>query len=149
MTITGQVTLPGRYYISRAAPPTLVDALAHARGVREAEDPRYVSVYRRDTDGSMISARFRLNANKGTTRVSLFHDNALGEGAFAQVKPGDVIVVERTFRSRVRQVLAGALRVSVGVSASTSATYHEDFQDTGAARAAGGGPEIITQNLLP
>jgi len=129
MTIVGQVQAPGRYFIDRANPPVLIDALAHAHGVRETEDPRLVSVYRRDANGNVLKARFRLNGNHGTTKVSLFHDNELGEGAFARVKPGDVVVVERSFRSRARQVLANALHVSVGVSAQGSASYNRDYAD--------------------
>jgi len=134
MTIVGQVGAPGRYGLDPTAPITLIEALSHAGGVRELEDPRYVSIFRQDADGNRVSARFCLHGNSLYSNASIFHDNKLGDGAFAMVKPGDVIVVERTVRSRARQLLARSFHVSGTLSASSGVTYFEDLKDSGSNR---------------
>lgn len=136
VTITGLIRSPGVYPYDWRSPPNLIEALTMAGGVREVDDPRFVSIYRRDASDKMISARFRLNRNSGINGLSLMHDSALGEGAFAAVKAGDVLVVERSDRSRTRGFLLRTVSLSAGVSASadTGVTHYTDYGDSGSDR---------------
>ena len=131
LTIVGQVGSPGRYALDRAHPPTLIEALGFAGGVREHEDPRYVSIFRKNGKKTFLAARFSLHERTLWNEASMFHENRLSKDALTLVRPGDVLVVERTVRSRARQILARAFNVTTGFSGTVNATgaYQKDLQD--------------------
>ena len=134
VTIMGLVGGPGRYPYDWTSPPNLIEALTAAGGVRELDDSRYVSIYRRDAAQRLLQARFRLNRNAGLHGVSLLHDSALGDGAFTAIKAGDVLVVERTVRSRTRSFITRTVSLGASAGASTSVSYHRDLKASGADR---------------
>jgi protein involved in polysaccharide export with SLBB domain len=130
----GLVRAPGTYPFAPDSRMSLVAAVGLAGGVDPIGDPRYATVYRQDAGGKLVSLRFPLNGGDSwLTKASLFADSSLGDGAFAALKPGDVIFVEKDARTRTRTILARVVGVQVGASANarTEATYYKDYSASG------------------
>jgi hypothetical protein len=79
-----------------------MEALAFAGGLNMTADPRYVKVFRHDVDGKITSATFSVDSKSMA--------NAYG----VRIKPGDVIYVDHTLRTRMNQFLADVLQIRVG-----------------------------------
>ena len=90
----------------------LMQALATAGGVDETAAPRYATVYRVKADGTVIGATFKID---GTS---------LQDGSTVLIKDGDVIAVEHTQGSWLRQFFSQVFgfRASVNVSGTTAPT---------------------------
>ncbi len=84
----------------------LMEALAFAGGLNMTADPRYVKVFRHDTNGKIISATFSVDSK------------SLIEAYGVVIKPGDVIYVDHTLRTRMNQFLSDALQIRVGADVS-------------------------------
>ena len=84
----------------------LMEALAFAGGLNMTADPRYVKVFRHDTDGKIMSATFGVDSK------------SLVEAYGVVIKPGDVIYVDHTLRTRMNQFLSDVLQIRVGVDVS-------------------------------
>ena len=84
----------------------LMEALAFAGGLNMTADPRYVKVFRHDTDGKIMSATFGVDSK------------SLVEAYGIVIKPGDVIYVDHTLRTRMNQFLSDVLQIRVGVDVS-------------------------------
>jgi len=135
-TIMGLVGRPGTYALSGDTRINLIQAVGLAGGADPVGDPRYATIHRQAPDNRIVSARFKLNGDSWFANASIFADNAVGQGAFAAIKPGDVIVLEKDVRTRTREVLAKALFLQVGASAAarTEATYYQDYSTSGGGR---------------
>jgi polysaccharide export outer membrane protein len=90
----------------------LMQALATAGGVDETAAPRYATIYRKRADGSVLGATFKID---GTS---------LEDASNVVIKDGDVIAVDHTQGSWLRQFFSQVLgfRASVNVSSSASPT---------------------------
>jgi polysaccharide export outer membrane protein len=90
----------------------LLQALATAGGVDESAAPRYATVYRRNPDGSVLAATFQIDGD------------ALENGSNITIKDGDVVAVEHTQGSWLRQFFSQVFgfRASVNLSSSASPT---------------------------
>jgi protein involved in polysaccharide export with SLBB domain len=88
----------------------LMQALATAGGVDENAAPRYATVYRVRADGKVIGATFKID---GTT---------LEDGSTVWIKDGDVISVDHTQGSWLRQFFSQVFGFRASVSVSTSAS---------------------------
>ena len=101
--VTGLVKRPGPFPYPPEASYNLTQALAFAGGVDEKIDPRYAKIYRQNADGQIIACAFKIVANgeANTSRV--------------QIKPGDIIAVEHTSRTSMRQTMATFVRFSTGL----------------------------------
>lgn len=130
-TVVGLVNRPGTYPFPREPRFNLPQALASAGGVDPVGDPRYASIYRQDAKGKVVSARFRLNARRSDWWF--FADSSLGDGAFVDLKPGDIVFVEKNVRTRTRTVLYQVVYVRIGATAGahTEATYYKDYSASG------------------
>lgn len=117
-TVVGLATRPGEYAYPVNTRFNVVEALGVAGGAEQIQDARFVTIYRKNGEGEVVSARFQLNPSSQWNDLNPFADSSIGPGAFVAVKPGDVLSVERTVRTRVRRVLARALGVSITVGAS-------------------------------
>ncbi len=136
-TVLGLIRNPGTYAYPLDARMNLVSVLGMAGGPDALGDPRYVTVYRQDKDGQIVSAKFQLNGDtSGWTEASLLADSTLGASAFTPIKPGDVVFLEKDARTRTRTVLSRIIQVNVGASAfgRTEATYYKDYSSTGGDR---------------
>lgn len=99
-----QYPLPRRY--------NLMQALATAGGVDETAAPRYATIYRSLLDGTVVGATFKID---GTS---------LTDGPTVLIKDGDVIAVEHTQGSWLRQFFSQVFgfRASVNVSGTSAPT---------------------------
>ncbi|MCK4851200.1 MAG: SLBB domain-containing protein, partial [Phycisphaerae bacterium] len=107
--VTGLVKRPGPFPYPPSASYTLSQALAFAGGVDEKIDPRYAKVYRRDAEGRVVSCVFKITGNGQIDTSRLL------------IKPGDIVAVEHTQRTRTRQAMANMFRISTGMV--VGATY--------------------------
>ncbi|MBL7222732.1 MAG: polysaccharide biosynthesis/export family protein, partial [Candidatus Brocadiae bacterium] len=70
-TILGLVQSPGTFPYPTDARYNLAQALAFAGGGDPVGDPRYISLYRQDASGNLVTARFRQDGNHLTQAASL------------------------------------------------------------------------------
>jgi polysaccharide export outer membrane protein len=105
-TVMGLVNSPNAFPYPPDVQYNLMEALAFAGGLNMTVDPRYVKVFRHDTDGEIVSATFSVDSK------------SLADAYGVRIKPGDVIYVDHTLRTRVNQFLADVLQIRVGADIS-------------------------------
>ena len=81
---------------------TLMEALAFAGGLDMVADPRYLKIYRKDADGDLVSATFSVDSK---TMIETYA---------TVIKPGDLIYVDHTLRTRVNKFVTDALHITIG-----------------------------------
>jgi len=101
-TVLGLVNLPNAFPYPPDTQYNLMEALAFAGGLNMTADPRYLKVYRQDADGTVVSATFGVDSE------------SMVEAYAVAIKPGDVIYVDHTLRTRVNQFLSDVLQIRVG-----------------------------------
>jgi protein involved in polysaccharide export with SLBB domain len=101
-TVLGLVNHPNAFPYPPDTQYNLMEALGFAGGLDMTADPRYVKVYRQDADGKVVSATFGVDSK------------SVLEAYAVAVKPGDVIYVDHTLRTRMNQFLADVLQIRVG-----------------------------------
>ncbi len=109
-TVTGLVNKPGAFPYPPGASYSLLQALAFAGGIDDTADPRYAKIYRQDAEGKILAAVFPISSKHLTQAPGI------------AIKPGDVVAVEHTPRTRTRRALAGVFRIGTG--AYLGATYN-------------------------
>ena len=102
--VLGLVNRPGNFPYPPMTEYNVTQAIAFAGGLNPVADPRYVTVYRLARDGSIVRVPFHLIEHGEFT-------NALG----TPIKPGDVVAVEHTLRTRMNTIVNSLVRVNVGV----------------------------------
>ena len=105
VTVVGLVKSPGTFPWNPRGRCTVMDAIAYAGGVNDLADPQYARVYRQDTGGQIVSAV-----------VGLDGPTAVGASKLT-LKPGDIVAVEQTARTRTRLFLAQIIHMGFGVNA--------------------------------
>lgn len=105
-TVMGLVNRQGSYVYPADAQYNLPQALAFAGGVIEKADPHYVHVYRPLPDGEVVDASFSIRPGEDFREIMS-----------VAIRPGDVIAVEHTARTRSNLFLADIfqLRATVGM----------------------------------
>jgi len=103
-TVVGLVNRPGPFSYPPEVEYNLWQAIAFAGGLNDVADPQYVKIYRQKEDGQIIDATFKLN------------DQRIASAAGIKIKPGDVVSVEQTSRTRSRLLFAEIFRVTFGVN---------------------------------
>ncbi|HLB74641.1 MAG TPA: polysaccharide biosynthesis/export family protein [Sedimentisphaerales bacterium] len=83
----------------------LMEALAFAEGLDMVADPRYVKIYRQDSNGQVVAATFGVD------------EKSLADAYGVVVKPGDLIYVDHTFRTRVNRFMSDVFHITFGVGA--------------------------------
>ncbi len=107
VTIVGLVNRPGNMPYPPDIRPTLIEAIAFAGGLDLIADPRYVSVYRLKPDGEVMSVTFEL--------VNPKNQGQLTETLALPLRPGDVVSVEHTPRTRTNVFFDRVFRISLGL----------------------------------
>lgn len=107
VSVLGLVGAPGRFPYPPNTEYTLAEALASAGGMDLVADPRYVSIYRLRGDGTVASATYEL--------VNPKNQESLTEALALNLKPGDVVSVEQTPRTRTNLFLDRVFRISLGL----------------------------------
>ena len=108
ITVVGLVNRPSLMPWTRKRKHNIMDALAFAGGVNDLADPQFVKVYRQDDAGTIVSAVFKLNGVSSVGSDDIY------------LKPGDVVAVEQTDRTRTRLFLAQIMKIGLGVNAGAS-----------------------------
>ena len=101
-TVMGLVNSPNAFPYPPDVQYNLMEALVFAGGLNMTADPRYVKVFRHDRDGEIKSAMFGVDSK------------SLADAYGVRIKPGDVIYVDHTLRTRVNQFLADVIQIRVG-----------------------------------
>jgi protein involved in polysaccharide export with SLBB domain len=103
MSVLGLVQRPGNFPYPPYAQYNLTQAIAFAGGLDMAADPRYVTIYRLSSDGTVLRAPFRL-----------IKDGQLTEALSTPVRAGDVVAIEHTPRTRTNEFINRVFRLNVG-----------------------------------
>jgi protein involved in polysaccharide export with SLBB domain len=101
-TVMGLVRSPNAFPYPPDVQYNLMESLAYAGGLDMTADPRFVKVYRQDSNGEVVSATFSVDSK------------SFIEAYAVAIKPGDVIYVDHTLRTRVNQFISDILTVRVG-----------------------------------
>ncbi|MCJ7654061.1 MAG: SLBB domain-containing protein [Dehalococcoidia bacterium] len=96
-TVIGLVNKPGNFPYPPDVQYNLVQAIAFAGGLDQAAEPRYATVYRLNKDGSIVRTPFQIIRTKNGSQLT----DALN----IPIKPGDIIAVEDTPRTRTNAFL--------------------------------------------
>ncbi len=102
--VLGLVNRPGNFPYPPVEEYTVTQAIAFAGGLNPIAEPHYVTIYRLAPDGSIL--RVPLQLIKGSEFT-----NALA----TPIKPGDVVAVEHTLRTKMNTIINSLVRVNVGV----------------------------------
>jgi len=102
-TVMELVNRPGNFPYPPDVQYTLMQAIGFAGGLNPVAEPRYATIYRLKRDGTCISATFPL---KDKSKMI----NALN----TLIKPGDIIAVEHTPRTRTALFFDRTFRLTIG-----------------------------------
>ncbi len=103
VTVIGLVNRPGNFPYPPDVQYNLTQVLAFAGGLNEVADPHYATVYRLKPEGTVASATLRIVDN-----------SKLAETSHTLIKPGDIVAVEQTPRTRTALFLDRIFRINVG-----------------------------------
>jgi protein involved in polysaccharide export with SLBB domain len=103
-SVLGLVRNPGNFPYPPSAKYNLAQAIAFAGGLDRVTDPRYATIYRLTAQGTVVGVPIRL----------IRHDE-LTERLSTWIRPGDVVAVEQTPRTRMNAAIASLIRVNLGV----------------------------------
>ncbi|MCK5639699.1 MAG: SLBB domain-containing protein [Gammaproteobacteria bacterium] len=101
-TVLGPVKTPGVFPYPPDVDYNLMQAIAFAGGFDLTLNPSYITMYRQDADGQIVTATFQLNKK------------TLNMASGLMIKPGDVISVEMTADVRTRMIVRDMLNIRVG-----------------------------------
>ncbi|MBN1788506.1 MAG: polysaccharide biosynthesis/export family protein [Sedimentisphaerales bacterium] len=102
-TVVGLAKAPGAFPYPPDAEYNLMQALGFAGGVDLIADPRFVTVYRQDANNKVVSATFRIDKQFQAKSYNV------------KIKPGDVISVNVTPRTKMNTILHQVLRLNFGL----------------------------------
>jgi hypothetical protein len=105
-TVIGLVSRPGNFPYPPDVQYNLMQAVGFAGGLDQAAEPRYATIYRLRPDGTIVSAIFKVvDASRLTDALNTL------------VKPGDIVAVEHTPRTRTKLFLDRVFRINFGIYA--------------------------------
>lgn len=118
VSVIGLVNRPANMPYPPDARYNLIQAIAFAGGLDLAADPRYVSVYRLSPDGTVSAVTVQL--------VNPENEQDLTEILALPVRPGDVVSVEHTPRTRTNVFLDRVFRISLGLYFNPESLWEDD-----------------------
>jgi protein involved in polysaccharide export with SLBB domain len=107
ISVLGLVRNPGNFPYPTGAQYSLVQAIGFAGGLDVVADPRYVSIYRLNPDGEISSVVVQL--------VNPKKKPDLTEAMALPLRPGDVVSVEHTPRTRANVFFDRIFRINLGL----------------------------------
>lgn len=102
-SVIGLVNAPGNFPYPSGVRYNLLQAIGFAGGLNMAAEPRYATVYRQKADGTVVDLTYRVAG--GPEAMSAL--NVL-------MKPGDIVTIEHTRRTRTKVFLDNFFRFNVG-----------------------------------
>jgi hypothetical protein len=103
-SVVGLVRSPGNFPYPPDTQFNLMQAVAFAGGLDPVANPRYATIYRLTTDGAIVRVPFKL-----------IEDGELTEALMTPIKPGDVVAIEHTPRTRRNTIINNLIRINTGV----------------------------------
>ena len=103
-TVIGLVNRPDNFPYPPDAQYNLMQALGFAGGLDKTAEPRYATVYRLKPDRTVVRAVFKI-----------VEDSHLTNALSTLIKPGDIIAVEHTPRTRTNLFLYSLFRINLGI----------------------------------
>jgi len=103
VTVIGLVNEAGNFPYPPNVQYNLMQALGFAGGLDLTTEPRYATVYRLKPNGGIISAVFKI-----------VDDSKLTEDVSTLIKPGDIVDVAHTPRTRTKLFLDKVFRINLG-----------------------------------
>jgi len=103
-TVLGLVNRPGNFPYPPDVRYNLMQAVGFAGGLDQATEPRYATIYRLKPDGTIVSAIFKVVEGPNLT-----------EALNTLIKPGDIVAIEHTPRTRTKLFLDRVFRINMGV----------------------------------
>jgi polysaccharide export outer membrane protein len=103
-SVLGLVTRPGNFPYPPTAQYNLTQAIAFAGGLDPVAQPRYATVYRIGSDGTVRRAPFRL-----------IKDGKFTDALSTLIRPGDIVAIEETPRTRMNAILRDVFRFNTGL----------------------------------
>jgi len=108
-TVIGLVDKGGNSPYPPGAHYNLMQAIAFAGGLDRTAEPRYATIYRLKADGTIVHVTLELvSAKNGAELTDAFN---------TAIKPGDIIAIEHTPRTRANAFLDRVFRINFGVYA--------------------------------
>jgi protein involved in polysaccharide export with SLBB domain len=104
-TILGLVKRPDTYPYPPDVQYNLTEALGFAGGLNLVADPRHLTIYRQNINGEIVPATFPVGEKANADAYDII------------IKPGDVICVDHTLRTRTNEFFAGLFHIGVGAEA--------------------------------
>jgi len=105
-SVLGLVNRPGNFPYPPDVQYNLMQALGFAEGLDRASEPRYATIYRLKHDGTIVSAVFQV--------VNTGKKSMLADAMSISIKPGDIVDVEHTPRTRTKLFLDGLFGINIG-----------------------------------
>ena len=102
-TVIGLVNKPGNYEYPPMVKYNLMQAIAFAGGLDLVSEPRYATIYRLAPEGSIVRIPFQL-----------VQENELTEAINTPIRPGDVVAIEHTPRTRMNTMLRNMVHFNTG-----------------------------------
>jgi protein involved in polysaccharide export with SLBB domain len=103
-SVLGLVARAGNFPYPPNIQYNVAQAIAFAGGLEPASDPRYVTIYRLAKDGSIVRVPLKLVDKDQFT-----------EALNTKIKPGDVVAIEHTPRTRANTMIHDLVRINTGI----------------------------------
>lgn len=103
-SVLGLVNRPGNFPYPPNVEYNVTQAIAFAGGLDPVARPRYVTIYRLAESGSIVRVAFKL-----------VEDEEFTEALTTRIKPGDVVAIEHTPRTRANVVIHNMVRINTGL----------------------------------
>jgi protein involved in polysaccharide export with SLBB domain len=102
--VLGLVNRPGNFPYPPTEEYNVTQAIAFAGGLNPIAEPHYVTIYRLARDGSILRVPLQLIKRGEFT-----------DALSTPIRPGDVVAVEHTLRTKLNTIINSLVRVNVGV----------------------------------
>jgi protein involved in polysaccharide export with SLBB domain len=116
-SVLGLVNKQGNFPYPSDSQYNLIQAIGFAGGLDRIAEPRFATIYRLKQDGTVAKAVFQI--------VNTGEESMLKEALNIPIKPGDIIDVEHTPRTRTNAFLNGLFRINIG----TYIRFNEIWED--------------------
>lgn len=100
--VVGLVNKSGVFPYPADVKYNLMEAIAFAGGLDMVADPRYLKIYRQDSNGKVLCATIKVESNQ------------MSEAYGTQIQPGDLIYVDHTLNTRFNKFMADVFHITVG-----------------------------------
>ena len=118
ISVLGLVRNPGNFPYPAGSQYSLVQAIGFAGGLDMVADPRYISIYRLNPDGEISSVVVQL--------VNPKKKPALTDAMSLPLRPGDVVSVEHTPRTRTNVFFDRIFRINLGLYFSPESLWNNN-----------------------